>query len=83
MKNENFKVQILNEDSSIKSEKLYKSLKEISTELKLDYYIVRELNKITDEIIKKKFLHPNMSLLSKKIKIFSLRKKLNINDLNI
>ena len=77
MKNDKFTVQWLKEEGSVDKEKTFKSFKEIETYLQLDYHVIRELHKITDGKVKKKFTHDNLKKLSKKLKILS------INNINI
>jgi hypothetical protein len=76
MKNNKFNVVWLNEDGSVNRNKEYKSFREIEADLKLDYHVIRELNKISDGTITRKFLHPNLNIISKKIKIYSIIKSL-------
>lgn len=74
MKNNKFNVVWLNEDGTENRSKEYKSFREIEIDLKLDYHVIRELNKISDGIVTRKFLHPNLNIISKKIKIYSVIK---------
>ena len=73
-----FTLKVLNEDGTIKKEQHYKTLKEIAKDLKIDYHQVRELNRITEGKITKKFLHPNLKELSEFVKINDIKFKLNI-----
>jgi hypothetical protein len=79
MKNNKFNVQILNENAEIMKEKQYKSYKEICDDIQLDYHVIRELNKICDGKVQKKFTHDHLTNLSKKLKITTIHNQLNIN----
>lgn len=78
MKNNKFTVVWLNENGEELRKKEFKSFREIENELNLDYHVIRELNKISDGVVTKKFLHPTLNILSKKIKIYSIIKSLNL-----
>jgi len=78
MKNEKLKVIIYNEDGSTKSETNFKSFRDISNAYNLTYHDVREINKICDSIIIKKYTHSNITNLLTKIKIFTIQPKYNI-----
>lgn len=77
MKNNKFNVQWLKQDGSVDKQQEFKSFKEIQNALQLDYHVIRELHKITDGKIEKKFTHDHLTKLSKKLKILS------INNINI
>jgi len=77
MRNYKLSVQSKHSDGSIHEIK-YKSFKEIEKSLNLDYHIVREINRITEGKVKKKFTHPNISSLTEKIKIFDIKPIINI-----
>jgi hypothetical protein len=77
MKNNKFNVQWLKEDGSVDKQQEFKSFKAIESALNLDYHVIRELHKITDGKVQKKFTHDNLKKLSKKLKILS------INNINI
>ena len=78
MKSNKFLVKIFNDDKTLKSEKEYKSFKEIQADLNIDYHVVREINKITDGAIVKKFTHATITELFEKLKIYKLKTKYNI-----
>ena len=73
-----FTLRVLNDDGTVKKEKEYKTLREIAKDLKIDYHQVRELNRITEGKVEKKFLHPNLKELSEFIKVYDIKFKLNI-----
>ncbi len=73
MKNIKFIVDILDSDGNEKSKTEYKSFKEIAEALSLDYHIVRELNRMTESKIIKKFTHDNIKHLYKYIKIYNIK----------
>lgn len=73
MKNPKFNVVWLNDNGEEKQTKQYKSFKEISEDLHLEYHLIRELNKISDGTVQRKFLHPNLKYLSTKLKIESIK----------
>ncbi len=64
-----FTLKVLNTDGSIKREKDYKTLREIAKDLNIEYHQIREINRITENKIDKKFLHPTLKDLSKQIEI--------------
>lgn len=74
MKNNKYIVIFLKSDGTEDKSKEYKSFKEIENELGLNYHDVREIHKITNNKINKKFLHDNLKLLSQKIQIKSIIK---------
>lgn len=78
-----FTLKVLDESGNVKKEKVYKTLREIAKDLNIDYHQVRELNKITEGKINKKFLHSTLKELSEVIKIYDIKYKLNIEELNI
>ena len=67
---EKFTMQILNEDGSMNYEKKYKSYREIAKELNLEYHVVRALEQLSDKKVTRKYLHPALNSLSKKVRIF-------------
>ena len=72
MKNYKFLVKTFNEDGTPKTETQYKSFREISNTYNLTYHDVREINRICDNVIKKKYTHGNITSLLTKIKIYSI-----------
>jgi uncharacterized membrane protein YjjP (DUF1212 family) len=78
MKNEKLKVITYNEDGTVKAETNFKSFRDISSAYGLTYHDVREINRICDNIIKKKYTHSNITNLLTKIKIFSIQPIYNI-----
>lgn len=78
-----FTLKVLDESGNVTKEKVYKTLREIAKDLNIDYHQVRELNKITEGKINKKFLHSTLKELSEVIKIYDIKYKLNIEELNI
>jgi hypothetical protein len=78
MKNNKFNVIWLDAEGNVHKEQQYKSFKEIEEELGLDYHVVREINKISDNKITKKFLHDNLKELSKKVRINTIIKSIKI-----
>lgn len=78
MKNNKFIVVFLKPDGSEDKCQEYKSFKEIEDALGLEYHIVREINRISDNKIQKKFLHDNMKALNQKIKIKSIKKEIKL-----
>jgi hypothetical protein len=78
MKTNKFLVKILNDDKTVKSEKEYKSFREIQADLNIDYHVIREINKITDGDIIKKFTHNTITELYEKLKIYKIKMKYNI-----
>lgn len=73
-----FTLRVLNDDGTVKKEQQYKTLREIAKDLKIDYHQVRELNRITEGKIQKKFLHSTLNELSEYVKIYDIKFKLNI-----
>lgn len=73
MKGNKFLVHLLNEDGSTKETKEFKSYKEITENLNIEYFLVRDINQITEGIKSKKFYHNNLSQLLKKIKIETIK----------
>ena len=53
--------------------KEYKSYKHIEEDLHLEYHNIRELHKLCENNIQRKFLHPNLKYLSTKIKIETIK----------
>lgn len=66
---EKFIVEIYDNNNTLVKTSKEKTLKSIASNLKLDYHDARTLYYIHSGKQTKKFLHPNLSLLSKKIKI--------------
>ena len=73
MKNNKFKLEVFNEDGTLHSTKEYKSYKDIASDLNLDYHIIRQLQMLTEGKIQRKFMHPQMSDLYAKIKIYNIK----------
>jgi len=72
MKNNKFLVKTFNEDGSEKTETQYKSFREISNAYNITYHDAREINKICNGNIKKKYTHGNITNLLTKIKIYNI-----------
>jgi hypothetical protein len=78
MKNDIYKVQILNDDKSIKAEKSYKKLSCISTELNIDYHTIREIYRMTENKTVKKFTKTKTQELFNQIHIYDIKHEINI-----
>jgi hypothetical protein len=78
MKNDIYKVQILNDDKSIKAEKSYKKLTNISTDLNIDYHTIREIYRMTENRTVKKFTKTKTQELFNKIHIYDIEHEINI-----
>ena len=72
MKNDKFSVKKFNEDGTEKSELQFKSFREISNTYSITYHDAREINKICNGNIKKKYTHGNITYLLNKIKIYNI-----------
>lgn len=81
MKNEKVKLQILNDDGSVKTEKLYKSFKDLANDINIEYHIIRQINAVSEGKVIKKFTHPNMSILLKKFKVVNVKPKLSLEEI--
>ena len=77
-KNNNFKLDIYENDEIITS-KLYPTLKSIADDIHLDYYTTREINRMTENKLNKKFPHPTLKELFCKMKIYSIKNVINLN----
>jgi len=71
MKNNKFKV-VIYENENIKSEKEYKSYKEICKELNIEYHQAQEINKRCENLVNRKFTHPHTAELLKTVKIYNI-----------
>ena len=78
MKTNKFIVRLFNDDKTLKSEKEYKSFRDIQAELNIDYHIIREIHRISEGIIVKKYTHNTITELCEKLKINKLKMKYNI-----
>lgn len=78
MKNNKFLVKIFNEDGTVKTEVQYKSFREISNTYNITYHDAREINKICNGNIKKKYTHGNITYLLNKIKIYNIEPEYKI-----
>lgn len=78
MKNNKFIVTWI--DGTGNPTKLYKSYKELCSDLHMEYHVVRELHKISENPLQRKFLHPNLKYLSTKLKIESIKHNIIINN---
>ena len=78
MKTNKFIVRLFNDDKTLKSEKEYKSFRDIQAELNIDYHIIREIHRISEGIIVKKYTHNTIAELYEKLKIHKLKMKYNI-----
>lgn len=74
MKNNKFIVTFI--DGAGNPTKTYKSYKEIGDDLHFEYHIIRELHKISEGTVQRKFLHPNLKYLSTKLKIESIKQNI-------
>ena len=82
MKSNKFEVVLLNDDGTESGTRLFKSYKEITETLNIDYHLVRDINRICDGKLNKKFYHNQLNVLLKKIKIKTILQKVNIDFLN-
>ncbi len=78
MKNDTYKVQIYNDDKTIKSEKNYKKLSDIANALNVDYHTIREIYRMTENKSVKKFTKTKTTDLFNKIHIFDIKHEINI-----
>lgn len=78
MKGFKFIVYLLNEDGTIKETKQFKSYKEITKNLNIEYFLVRDINQITEGKKTKKFCHNNLSELLKRIKIETIKPTISL-----
>ena len=78
MKTNKFLVKVFNDDKTVKSEKEYKSFRDIEAELNIDYHVIREIHRISEGVIVKKFTHATITELVEKLKIYKLKMKYNI-----
>lgn len=69
-----FVVVFMDEEGNEKYRKEYKTYKDISQQLKINYHLVRDIHLIGEGQKTKKFLHKDLSTLMKKIKILSVEK---------
>jgi hypothetical protein len=69
-----FEVIFLDSDGNEKSRKQFKTYKEISEVLKINYHLVRDICLICKGDKNKKFYHKDLSILLKKIKIIEIEK---------
>lgn len=83
MKGNKFNVIVYNEDGSIRNSKEFKSYQDIANTLNIDYYTVREINRITEGQAQKKFLHSHIKELMKTIKIETIKQTFNLNIENM
>jgi hypothetical protein len=74
----NFKFVVAIETEKGKTETNFKSFRDISESLNIDYHIARELNRMTENKVMKKFTHDNMKELFTKIKIYTIKPNIKI-----
>jgi hypothetical protein len=78
MKNDIYKVKILNDDNTVKAERDYKKLSDISSELNIDYHTIREIYRMTENKTTKKFTKTKTQELFNKIHIYDIEHEINI-----
>jgi hypothetical protein len=78
MKNDIYKLQVLNDDNTVKTEKCYKKLSTISTDLNIDYHTIREIYRMTENKTQKKFTKTKTQELYNKIHIYDIKHEINI-----
>lgn len=72
-------VQTFEEDgTTIKSEKVYKNIQQISKDLNIPYHNVRALTLYNNDLKTPKFKHDNTKLLEKSIRITKQARKINL-----
>jgi hypothetical protein len=69
-----FIVVFLDEEGNEKSRKEFKTYREISKQLNINYHLVRDIHLIGQGEITKKFYHKDLTTLLKKIKIINVEK---------
>lgn len=70
----NFKYKLVKTTENGETEKEYKTLKEISTDLNVEIYLIRKINKITENLVKNERPHNCHKELFDKVKIYNIKK---------
>ena len=74
----NFKFVVAIETEKGKTETNFKSFKDISESLNIDYHIAREFNRMKENKFMKTFTYDNMKELFTKIKIYTIKPNIKI-----